>query len=288
MGAAIAIVFLLAAASMIVVIVRRFRFNARAGRVRAHRDLSAVPAAPAHQAPGVLRYSEDGIYSLGRPVGIAGGVFVLATAGLVALLATGESETTWLPVVVMFFSGLLVVGTLISSKPGIRVSDDAIVVGQIAYAERHPVPGFSERMGVPHFVATLPFDQIVEVRFLHGADALALRNAIRASAPPRTTADKKRTPSRKHVLGLFYNGGLPDAMYIRIRKDRTVPIPLVMTASGGGSTTTFNTTWSGPEFLIGTRRPLDLQRAVTDAVGAYHLAGGHPISVALGASGGQE
>ena len=48
-----------------------------------------------------------------------------------------------------------------------------------------------------------------------------------------------------------------------------VPIPLVMTASGGRSTTTFNTTWSGPEFLIGTKRPLELQHAVRDAVNAY-------------------
>ncbi len=56
------------------------------------------------------------------------------------------------------------------------------------------------------------------------------------------------------------------------RKDRTVPIPLVMTASGGGSTRTFNTTWSGPEFLIGTKRPLEPQQAVGGAVNAYQIA----------------
>ncbi len=253
-------------------------FNAKAGRARAELDVNAVRPAP----PVALRYSEDGIYRPGRPVGIGGAVFALATVGLVALLVTGESGTTWLPVLVMSFSGMLVVGTLIASKPGIRVTDDAIAVGHVAYAGRHRLPGYSERMGVPHLVATLPFDQIVEVRFLHGADAIAVRDAVRASAPLRSTAGNKPARARKQVFGLFYTGGLPDAMYIRIWKDQTVPIPLVMTASGGGSTTTFNTTWSGPEFLIGTKRPLELQHAVRDAVNAYQLAGGHPISVTLG------
>ncbi len=42
---------------------------------------------------------------------------------------------------------------------------------------------------------------------------------------------------------------------------------------------------SGPEFLIGTRRPLELQHAVGDAVNAYQLAGGHPIRVTFGQPG---
>jgi hypothetical protein len=282
MGAAIALVFLLAAVSMIVVIVRRFSFNAKAGRARAQLDAGAVRAARPARSRGARRYSEDGIYRPGRPLGIGGGIFALASGGLVALLVTGESKTTWLPIVVMFFSGMLVVGTLIASKPGIRVSDEAIAVGHVAYAERHRLPGFSERMGVPHFVATLSFDEIIEVRFLHGADVIKVREAVRASAPLRSTAGKKPTTGRKQVLGLFYTGGLPDAMYIRIRKDQTVPIPLVMTASGGGSTTTFNTTWSGPEFLIGTKHPIELQHAVRDAVNAYQHAGGQPIPVTPG------
>jgi hypothetical protein len=158
--------------------------------------VNALRSASPPWPPGALRYSEDGIYSLGRPVGIGAGVFAFATLTLVALLVTCEAQTTWLPVVVMFFSGTFVVGTL--------------------------------------------------------------------------------------ILGLFYTSGLPDAMYIRIRNDRTVPIPLVMTATGMGSTTTFNTTWSGPEFLIGTKRPQELQHAVRNAVSAYRFTGGHPIWVALG------
>jgi hypothetical protein len=46
MGAAIALVFLLAAVSTIVVMVRRFSFNAKAGRARAHPDLNSVRSAP--------------------------------------------------------------------------------------------------------------------------------------------------------------------------------------------------------------------------------------------------
>lgn len=294
MGSAGAVVFLLVAALMIVVIVGRYRFNSKTGRARTN-PLVRTPAAkgdgrlganvrqsvpPAPCAAG-LRYSEDGIYRMGRPVRIFGGVFAIATAGLVALLATGEAQATWLPVVVMFFSGMLVVGTLISSKPGIRVSDDGIALGQVAYAERHPRPGWSEKMGVAHFVAELPFDRVVEIRLLHGAAVTGARDAIRASAPPRPAAGKKPSPGRKRVLGLFYAGGLPDAMYVRIRSDQTVPVPLVMTASGMGSATTFSTTWSGPEFLIGTKHPLELQQAVRDAVRAYELGGGHPIPVEL-------
>lgn len=295
MGAAGAVVFLLVAVLMIGTIAVRFRANSKAGRVRANplllrtrtdkggrrrgADLphSVPPAAGATE----LRYREDGIYPMGRPARILGGVFALATIGLVALLATGEAQATWLPVVVMFFSGMLLVGTLISSKPGIRVSDDGIALGQVAYAERHPRPGLSEKMGVPHFVAELPFDRVLEIRFLHGATATNARDAIRASAPPHLAAGKKPSRGRKHVLGLFYAGGLPDAMYIRIRPDQTVPVPLVVTASGMGSTNTFNTTWSGPEFLIGTKHPLELQEAVRDAVNAYEVAGGHPILVGL-------
>lgn len=271
MGVAFALVFLLLAVSTIAAIVVRFRFNAKTGQAR-----------PPARSPGTVRYSEDGIYSFRRPVGISGGVLALATLGLVALLATGNQNTIWLPIVVMFFGGMFLVGTLISSKPGIRVTDDAIIVGHVAYAERHPRPGFSERMGVPHFVATLSFDRIVEVRFLHGPDTIAVRNAIRASAPPLSTGGKRRARGRKRVFGLFYTGRLPDAMYIRIRADHPVPIPLVITPSGMGSTTTLSTTWSGPEFLIGTKRPLELEGAVRDAVRAYELAGGHSIPVAVG------
>ena len=239
------------------------------------------------QASDVLRYSEDGIYRAGRAVGISAGVFALATVGLVALLLAGKAETTWLPVVVMFFTGMLVVGTLISAKPGIRVRDDGITVGQVAYTERHTRPGFSEKMGVPHFVAELPFDDVVAIRFLRGAEIVTVRDAIRASAPPRMA--KKPTKARKQVLGLFYTGGLPDAMYIRIRPERTPPVPLLATSSGMGSSTTRATTWSGPEFLIGTKHPGELQQAVGDALDSYHWLGaiasrcncpsrGHPTS----------
>lgn len=322
MGAVGAVVFLFLAVTTTVAIVRRYRFNAKAARARAQTARpdpgwpapplgsppnpawpapplggppnSAWPAPPLGDPPNPawaarpvrpsagLRYAEDRTLGLARPIGISAGVFGLATATFVGLQVTGQVQATWLPIVFMFFSGVVLLGTLISSKPGIRVRDGAIVLGHVAYAERHPIPGFSEKMGVPHFVATLAFDDILEVRFLRGPQAIAARNGIRAGAPPRVTSGRKPSRARKRVLGLFYAGGLPDAMYIRIRPDRTVPIPLVVTPAGVGNTTTFSTTWSGPEFLIGTRHPEALQQAVIDAVNAYQLAGGHPISVVPG------
>lgn len=295
MRAAIAVVYLLVAVMVIIAIVSRFRFNSRTGRVRANAVAPQASTDPGvrHKGPGVsqvapptfagaVRYSEDGIYRTGRVAAISAGIFVLATLGFAALLVTNKSQTTWLPIVVMLASGIFVVGTLISSKPGIRVSDECIAVGHVAYAERHPSPGFSEKMGVPHFVASLFFDYIVEVRFLSGKEAIAsVRDTIRTSAPPRVTANNKPSKARKRVFGLFYNGGFPDAMYIRIQPDHTVPVPLVVTASGMGSTTTLHTTWSGPEFLIGTKRPLELQKAVRDAVSAYELVGGNSVRVEL-------
>ncbi len=297
MGVAIALVFLFVAVSSILVIVGRFRFNAKIARGRAvtsgrHTGPDRGPGLVDHdayasgrsvQASDVLRYSEDGIYRADRAVGISAGVFALATVGLVALLLAGDSQTTWLPIVVMFFSGMLVIGTLISAKPGIRVRDDGITIGQVAYTERHARPGFSERMGVPHFVVELPFDAVVAIRFLRGAEVVTVRDAIRASAPPRMA--NKPTKARKQVLGLFSTGGLSGAMYIRIRADRTPPVPLLATSSGMGSSTTRATTWSGPEFLIGTRHPLELQHAVHDALDSYHLAGGHFIPVQLPETG---
>ena len=130
MGAAIALVFLLVAILSIVVLVGRFRFNAKAVRRRAVAsgrrtgpDRRRRPASVAThefgrsvQAPDVPRYSENGIYRAGRAVGISGGIFAIATLGLVALLLAGDSQTTWLPVVVMFFSGMWVIGTVISDR----------------------------------------------------------------------------------------------------------------------------------------------------------------------------
>ena len=296
-GAAIALVFLFVAVLSIVVIVGRFRFNAKIARGRAVASgrrpgpdrgprvagVDTYESGRSVPASDVLRYSEDGIYRAGRPVGISAGVFAVATVGLVALLLAGDSQTTWLPVVVMFFSGMLVIGTFMSARPGIRVRDDGITIGQVTYTERHPRPGFSEKMGVPHFVAELPFDDVVAIRFLRGAEIITVRDAIRASAPPRMA--NKPTKARKQVLGLFYTSGLSDAMYIRIRPDRIPPVPLLATSTGMGSSTTRATTWSGPELLIGTKHPLELQRAVRDALDSYHLGGGHPIPVQLPESG---
>jgi hypothetical protein len=234
-------------------------------------------------ASDVLRYSEDRIHRAGRAAWISAGIFALATVGLVALLVAGDPQTTWLPVVLMFFSGMLVIGTVISAKPGIRVRDHGITIGQVAYTERHARPGFCRKMRVPHFVADLPYDDVVAIRFLRGAEIITVRDAIRASAPPR--AANKPTKAHKQVLGLFYTGHLSDAMYIRIRPDRTPPVPLLATSTGMGSSTTRATTWSGPEFLIGTKHPLELQQAVRDALDFYHLAGGHPIPVQLPESG---
>ena len=65
----------------------------------------------------------------------------------------------------------------------------------------------------------------------------------------------------------------------------SVGVFTLATSSGIGSSTTRATTWSGPEFLIGTKHPLELQQAVRDALDSYHLAGGHPIPVQLPEAG---
>jgi hypothetical protein len=116
-------------------------------------------------------------------------------------------------------------------QPGIRVRDDGITLGQVAYTERHARLGFSEKMGVPHFGADLPFDHVVAVQFLRGAEIITARDAIRASAPPRMA--KKLTKARKQVPGLFYTGGLSDATYIGIQPDQTVG-PIWWASARGG------------------------------------------------------
>ena len=49
---------------------------------------------------------------------------------------------------------------------------------------------------------TCPSMHVVAIRFLRGAEVITVRDAIRASAPPRMA--NKPTKARKQVLGLFY------------------------------------------------------------------------------------
>jgi len=181
----------------------------------------------------------------------------------------------------MVFSGLFALLSVCASQPGIRVRDDGFSLGHVAHAERHPArPGLTQKLGVPHFVLSVPISDVVEVRFLHGEERIrAIRDRIRRSAPPRVGANGKPLRARKRVLGLFYAGKLPDALYLRLRPDRVPDVPFLLIADGVGNTSTWQTVWSGPELLIGTKHPAALEEAVRAVVARHEEAGGQRLAI---------